>query len=66
MIEAVSSFVRPKISLIVTESDEAGEAHEARFPDEMWKQLLGKGKIAGDERWVVGEDVDGSITIVRF
>jgi hypothetical protein len=32
----------------------------------MWKQLLGKGKIAGDERWVVGEDTEGRITIVRF
>ncbi|KAI1187154.1 hypothetical protein F5B17DRAFT_400679 [Nemania serpens] len=62
MIEAVSSFVRPKISL----RTEADEAHEVRFADDMWKQLLGKGKIAGDERWVVGEDGDGSITIVRF
>ncbi|KAI1160538.1 hypothetical protein F5B18DRAFT_632150 [Nemania serpens] len=62
MIEAVSSFVRPKISL----RTEADEAHEVRFADDMWSQLLGNGKIAGDERWVVGEDGDGSITVVRF
>ncbi|KAI1657156.1 hypothetical protein F4813DRAFT_361836 [Daldinia decipiens] len=39
---------------------------EVRFPDEMWWELMGKGKIVGDERWVVGEDGDGRVTVVRF
>lgn len=39
---------------------------EARFEDDMWSHLLAKGKIAGDERWIVGEDADGRVTIVRF
>ncbi|KAI0450650.1 hypothetical protein F5B21DRAFT_517287 [Xylaria acuta] len=62
VIEALSSFVLPKISLRA----EPDEAHEVRFADDMWKQLLGKGKIMGDERWVVGEDSTGSITIAYF
>ena len=39
---------------------------EVQFADEMWDELLGKGFICGDERWIIGEDKDGRITIVRF
>ena len=39
---------------------------EARFPDELWGELMGKGFIAGDERWIVGEDKLGRVTVVRF
>ncbi|OTB01550.1 hypothetical protein M426DRAFT_323438 [Hypoxylon sp. CI-4A] len=108
MMEALSSFVVPKISVLQQsgrsvgggsrdgalgegqgsgdhEDDDDGdddrakdrdsdegedgdeeEVSEVRFADEMWWELLGKGKIAGDERWVVGEDGDGKITIIRF
>ncbi|KAK3943611.1 hypothetical protein QBC46DRAFT_26842 [Diplogelasinospora grovesii] len=31
-----------------------------------WDELLAKGHISGDERWVIGEDKKGRITIVRF
>ncbi|KAI0966965.1 hypothetical protein F4678DRAFT_447836 [Xylaria arbuscula] len=62
VMEALSSFVLPKISLRA----ESDYRHEARFEDDMWKQLLEKGKIMGDERWVVGEDHEGRINIVRF
>ncbi|KAI3331849.1 hypothetical protein HD806DRAFT_529623 [Xylariaceae sp. AK1471] len=62
VMEALSSFVLPKISL-KADLDEVAEVH---FPDDLWKQLLGSGKIAGDERWVVGDDAEGTITIVRF
>ncbi|KAI1104193.1 hypothetical protein F4804DRAFT_205136 [Jackrogersella minutella] len=70
MMEALSSFVLPKISVqeerhSSSEEDE-DEVSEVRFADEMWWELLGKGKIAGDERWIVGEDYDGKVTIVRF
>ncbi|KAL1844285.1 hypothetical protein VTJ49DRAFT_2342 [Mycothermus thermophilus] len=39
---------------------------EVYLPDEMWNELEAKGHIAGDERWVVGEDETGRITVVRF
>ncbi|KAI2621103.1 hypothetical protein GGR54DRAFT_600225 [Hypoxylon sp. NC1633] len=64
MMEALSSFVLPKICLEEDQDEE--ETPEVRFPDEMWEDLLAKGKIAGDERWVVGEDSKGKVTIVRF
>ncbi|KAI0542875.1 hypothetical protein GGR58DRAFT_449908 [Xylaria digitata] len=62
VMEALSSFVLPKISL----KAEPDETPEVRFADDLWRQLLGKAKIKGDERWVVGEDWNGSITVVRF
>lgn len=46
--------------------DEAAADDEVQFADEMWDRLLGKGYICGDERWLIGEDKEGSITIVRF
>ncbi|KAI1322033.1 hypothetical protein F5Y16DRAFT_387838 [Xylariaceae sp. FL0255] len=48
------------------EKEEGKEESEIRFSDEMWQQVLGRGKIAGDERWLVGEDAEGNITVVRF
>ncbi|KAI0012906.1 hypothetical protein F4779DRAFT_506374 [Xylariaceae sp. FL0662B] len=63
MMEALSTFVLPKISF---EADSEEAQPEARFGDELWPELLSNGRIAGDERWVVGEDRDGRVTIVRF
>ncbi|KAI1492674.1 hypothetical protein F5X96DRAFT_354498 [Biscogniauxia mediterranea] len=65
MMEALSAFVLPKISLEEDDGEEE-EEEEVRFADDMWAQLMGKGYIAGDERWVVGEDTEGRITVVRF
>ncbi|KAI0548592.1 hypothetical protein F4679DRAFT_314845 [Xylaria curta] len=62
VVEALSSFVFPKISLRA----EPEAFNEIHFTDDMWKRLLGKGKIMGDERWVVGEDSNGIITVVYF
>lgn len=42
------------------------DGEEVRFDDDMWGELLGKGCIFGDERWVVGEDENGDITILTF
>ena len=71
MMEALSSFVQPRIS--VKNGGGAGgdgaakkKEDEARFPDELWGELMGKGFIAGDERWIVGEDKLGRVTVVRF
>ncbi|KAI1499641.1 hypothetical protein F5X99DRAFT_389042 [Biscogniauxia marginata] len=72
MMEALSAFVLPKISFEAAGCSEGGgededeEVPEARFADDMWPQLMGKGRIAGDERWVIGEDDGGRVTIVRF
>ncbi|KAI0379755.1 hypothetical protein F5Y04DRAFT_259067 [Hypomontagnella monticulosa] len=68
VMEALSSFVLPKISVREEEQggEEDDEVAEARFADEMWWDLLAKGKIVGDERWVVGEDGAGKVTVVRF
>ncbi|KAI1373651.1 hypothetical protein F4677DRAFT_428742 [Hypoxylon crocopeplum] len=63
IMEALSSFVLPKVSL---EEDDDDETPELRFADNMWWELLAKGRIEGDERWVVGEDSTGRVTIVRF
>lgn len=43
-----------------------GKSEEVRFADDMWSELVHKGYLAGDERWVLGEDEKGRITIVRF
>ncbi|KAI0882743.1 uncharacterized protein GGS22DRAFT_168615 [Annulohypoxylon maeteangense] len=67
MIDTLSAFTPPKIC--IQEERNGGsevEEQDRRFEDEMWKELLGRGKIVGDERWIVGEDSDGKITILRF
>ncbi|ROW11017.1 hypothetical protein VMCG_01214 [Cytospora schulzeri] len=46
--------------------DDGGNDEEVQFADEMWDALLGKGFICGDERWLIGEDKEGTITILRF
>lgn len=45
---------------------DVGDNEEVQFADEMWDELLGRGYICGDERWLVGEDKQGQITVVRF
>ncbi|KAK5663248.1 hypothetical protein OQA88_3675 [Cercophora sp. LCS_1] len=44
----------------------ATRSGEAQFKDGMWTELMAKGVIFGDERWLLGEDEAGRITIVRF
>ncbi|KAH7329001.1 hypothetical protein B0I35DRAFT_473649 [Stachybotrys elegans] len=39
---------------------------EVQFADDMWSELMGKGFITGDERWLVGEDGNGDITVALF
>lgn len=45
---------------------ESARSKEVHFPDDIWSELMAKGHIAGDERWIVGEDDEGRITVVRF
>ena len=39
---------------------------EVQFADDLWPELMAKGHIAGDERFILGEDRSGKITIVKF
>jgi hypothetical protein len=65
MVEALSVFVLPRIS-VQKEDEDGHEDSEVRFADHMWGELMGKGRICGDERFVVGENMEGKLTIVRF
>ncbi|KAK4251868.1 hypothetical protein C7999DRAFT_27549 [Corynascus novoguineensis] len=44
----------------------SARSNEVCFSDQMWSELLAKGHIAGDERWIIGEDEKRRLTIVRF
>ncbi|KAH0494055.1 hypothetical protein TgHK011_000690 [Trichoderma gracile] len=42
------------------------DGHEVQFADAMWSEMMAKGFICGDERWLVGEDNKGDVTILVF
>lgn len=46
--------------------DDQGVGKEVQFEDDMWEKLLGKGRICGEERWLIGEDGKGTLSVVRF
>lgn len=48
------------------DGDDEDTQDEVQFADEMWDRLLGKGCISGDERWLIGEDGKGTLSVVRF
>ncbi|KAL2165130.1 hypothetical protein VTH06DRAFT_426 [Thermothelomyces fergusii] len=64
MLETLSAHVKPTVTFEAAVGP-AGST-EVPFPDEMWSELVARGHIAGDERWIVGEDDQGRVTIVRF
>lgn len=43
-----------------------GLGYEASLKDDMWHQLLAKGQIFGDERWLIGENTNGKIVVLHF
>lgn len=59
MIETISIHVKPQEHV-------AGPEYEASLKDEYWKQLLNKGNICGDERFVIGENSDREIVVLHF
>ncbi|KAM3505872.1 hypothetical protein MY11210_007782 [Beauveria gryllotalpidicola] len=44
----------------------AAMTREVQFDDDAWTRLLNAGYICGDERWLIGQDNHGSITIMHF
>ncbi|KAL7946349.1 hypothetical protein V8C42DRAFT_320335 [Trichoderma barbatum] len=42
------------------------DGQEVQFADDMWSEMMAKGFISGDERWLVGEDAQGHVTILFF
>ncbi|KAJ0295208.1 hypothetical protein CBS470a_000256 [Colletotrichum nupharicola] len=49
----------------VEDGGDAGRA-EVQSPDDMWRAVMSGAALAGDERWVVGEDGAGDVSVVRF
>ncbi len=43
-----------------------GPDYEASLRDEMWQELLMKGKICGEERWLLGENGNQEVVILHF
>ena len=43
-----------------------GPGYEISLRDDLWQQLLGKGKICGDERWLIGENINQEVVILHF
>ena len=79
MMETLSVHVRPRLQLCV-ETDSSVDwkkpmggrmskgpsGWEVQFADDMWSEVMGKGCIFGDERWIVGEDRQGDVTVLFF
>ncbi len=59
MLETISINLKPKIQM-------NGPGYEISLRDDLWPQLLGKGKICGDERFLIGENMSQEIVILHF
>jgi hypothetical protein len=59
MLETISINVKPKVHM-------TGPGYEISLRDDLWPQLLDKGKIRGDERWLVGENMNDEVVILHF
>lgn len=59
MLETISINVKPKVRML-------GPGYEISLRDDLWPQLLGKGRICGDERWLIGENMSQDIVILHF
>lgn len=57
MLEALQISIQPRNDV---------EAQEVNLQDELWQELLAKGKIYGDERWLIGENNHKEVVIMYF
>jgi hypothetical protein len=58
-LETISINVKPKVHM-------TGPGYQVSLRDDLWQQLLGKGKICGDERWLIGENTHEEVVILYF
>ena len=54
------------VSINIKPSSACVRGHEVSLGDEYWEHLLAKGKICGDERWLIGENASNEVVILRF
>jgi hypothetical protein len=59
MLEVLSLGCSPKLHV-------SQSSFEVSLGDDLWPQLLAKGKICGDERWLVGENTNQEVVILRW
>jgi len=59
MLETISINLKPKVHM-------TGPGYEISLRDDLWQQLLAKGKIYGDERWLIGENMKQEVVIIHF
>ncbi|KAN0122516.1 hypothetical protein V8E51_000842 [Hyaloscypha variabilis] len=59
MLETISINLKPRVHM-------TGPGYEISLRDDLWQQLLAKGKICGDERWLIGENAKQEVVIVHF
>lgn len=59
MLETMSVSVRPKLTMSAPNA-------EVFFQDDLWPQMLAKGKICGDERFLLGENGRNELVILHF
>lgn len=65
MFETLSINIKPKVE--ITGSDARG-GMQVFLKDDLWTQLLGTSKyhIAGDERWLIGENEANEVVVLFF
>ena len=59
MLETISICITPKVHM-------TGPGYNICLKDDLWQQLLFKGKICGDERWLIGENAQQEVVILHF
>ncbi|KAG9235761.1 hypothetical protein BJ875DRAFT_528267 [Amylocarpus encephaloides] len=59
MLETISINIKPKIQM-------TGPGYEISLGDDLWQQLPARGKLCGDERWLIGENNHEEVVILRF
>ncbi|KAL5320586.1 hypothetical protein ACEPPN_011396 [Leptodophora sp. 'Broadleaf-Isolate-01'] len=67
VLSARHCFMLEAISLEITSKVDMSEPEYAiSLRDDLWPQLLGKGKLCGDERFVIGENANNEVVILHF
>ncbi|EPE29203.1 hypothetical protein GLAREA_00363 [Glarea lozoyensis ATCC 20868] len=59
MLETISINIKPRIHM-------TGHGYDVSLKDDLWGQMLEKGQIHGDERWLVGENTKSEIVVLHF